>query len=198
MKKIILIVSLLLSFHTLAGDLNGLTKLFKDTFWTDHYEERFCGKNIEKLVRKAIDKNIDLNDVEILEITDSSGWMFGMVNALQARESGRYIEPRQSNPSNLPGESNWYFHVVLKVEGKILDYDFMNEATVLNEKDYFLKMFIPSDKQSNADYKMRKMKGYEITTYPAEDYILRRDNRQTSDDIKVKYKFPTYMPMFFN
>ena len=197
MKKLIFALFLLISIQALAADLVGISKLFKDSFWTDHYEARYCGKNIEKLVKKAMDQNLDLSGAEIIQITDSSGFMFGMVNALLAREGGSYIEPRQTNPTLTPGESNWYFHVVLKVEGKILDYDFTNEARILAEKKYFLEMFIPKDEQSDAEYRAFKMKGYKITTYPAEEYIQLRESRMSTDSIESKYSFKDYLPEFF-
>jgi hypothetical protein len=89
---------LFFSIQSFAADLVGISNLFKDTFWTEHYEERYCGKNIEKLVRKSIERRLDLTNAQIIEITDISGWMFGMVNALQAREGGRPITPAQMAP----------------------------------------------------------------------------------------------------
>lgn len=93
------VLLLCFSFQVLAADLAGINRIFSSTFWTSHYEERFCGKNIEKLVRKSIEARLDLSDAYIVEITDVSGYMFGMVNALQAREGGRLITPARTNPA---------------------------------------------------------------------------------------------------
>lgn len=191
------LILFLISLQSIAADLKGISKIFKDTYWTSHYEERFCGKNIEKLVRKAIEARLDLSGAQIIQITDSSGWMFGMVNALQAREGGRLIVPAQTSPERSPGEKNWYFHVVLLVEGKVLDYDFLSQPTINPLKDYLNAMFIPAQKQSDKDYKMSKMKGYKIKTYPAEDYILRQNQRLSVEEISQESYLKEYLPAFF-
>jgi hypothetical protein len=195
-----LIFVLLLCFSTLAtlaADLVGISNLFKNSFWSAHYEERFCGKNIEKLITKSMELNLDLSNAEIVQITDSSGYMFGMVNALQAREGGPYIQPRRSSPSNMPGEKNWYFHVVLKVEGKILDYDFTNGPRILSMKEYMLEMFVLKTKHGDKAHINNKLKGYKFTTYPAEDYILRRNQRLSTSEIETIYKIQEYLPELF-
>ena len=191
----ILLISL--SFQTLAADLKGITKIFKNSFWSSHYEEGYCGKNIENLVTKAIEARLDLDGAEIVQITDEGGWMFGMVNALAAREGGRLITPASASPARSPGEKNWYFHVVLLVDGKVLDYDFTNQVKILPLKDYLNAMFIPVSKMSDLEYKKSKMKSYKITTYPAEDYILRREQRLPVSEIEVESYLRDYLPDFF-
>jgi hypothetical protein len=187
----------LISLQSIAADLKGVSKIFQDTFWTSHYEERFCGKNIEKLVRMAIDARLDLSGAQILQITDQSGWMFGMVNALQAREGGRLIVPAQTSPERSPGEKNWYFHVVLLVEGKIIDYDFLSQASIYPIKDYMNAMFIPEKRVNDPAYKMSKMKGYKIKAYPAEDYILRQSQRLSVEQIAQESYLKDFLPVFF-
>ena len=191
--------ALLLCFSSqvLAADLAGINRIFSSTFWTSHYEERFCGKNIEKLVRKSIEARLDLSDAYIVEITDVSGYMFGMVNALQAREGGRLITPARTNPERLPGEKNWYFHAVLLVNGKVMDYDFTNQPTVLPFNQYMTHMFIPADKHKDAKFKMNKMKGYKVTLFPAEDYILRQQQRLPVREIAKEYYLKDFSPSFF-
>lgn len=49
---------MLLSFQRLAAEPAGINRIFSSTLWTYHYEERFCVKNIEKLVRKSIDARL--------------------------------------------------------------------------------------------------------------------------------------------
>lgn len=192
-----LILLALFSLQSFAADVAGISKIFKQTFWTSHYEERFCGKNIEGLVRKAMDQGLDLNNAYIVQITDTSGFMFGMVAAVSAREGGPFIQPRQQNPSNLPGEKNWYFHVVLKVDDKILDYDFTNDPKVLTMKEWLKEMWIPKEKMNDLAYRQYKMKGYKITTYPAEDYIIRQNQRLGVSAIEKVSYLKDYMPSFF-
>jgi hypothetical protein len=197
-SKLFFFLCLLLPLSGVAADLPGMTRLFKKSFWTDHYEQRFCGKNIEKLVRKGLDAGVDLSGAEIIEITDISGWMFQMLNALQAREAGGLITPaRVSPPFRNPGEKNWHFHVVLLVEGRILDYDFTNEAQTPLFKAYLNEMFIPKNKRSDEGYKRSKMSLYQITSYPAEDYILRQNQRLGVKEISRSKYLRDYMPEFF-
>lgn len=187
----------LLSFQVLAADLAGINRIFSSTFWTSHYEERFCGKNIQKLVRKSMDERLDLSDAYIVEITDVSGYKFGMVNALQAREGGRLITPARTKPDRHPGEKNWYFHAVLLVNGKVMDYDFTNWPTILPFDQYMTQMFIPADKHKDAKFKMYKMKGYKVTLFPAEDYMLRQQQRLSAREIGKEYYLKDYSPSFF-
>lgn len=191
------LILFLISVQAIAADLKGISKIFQDSFWTSHYEERFCGKNIEKLVRKAIDARLDLSGAQIIQITDQSGWMFGMVNALQAREGGRLITPAQTSPERSPGEKNWYFHVVLLVEGKVIDYDFLSQATIYPLKDYLNAMFVPEKRLTDLEYKLSKMKGYKIKSYPAEDYILRQGQRLSVEEIAQEYYLKDFVPVFF-
>lgn len=169
-----------------AADLTRLKKLFENT-WTSNYVERYCGLNIENLVSKAMDENIDLEGVEIVGLKDQGGWMFGMVNALQARGATRLGA----------GESNWYFHVFLLVDGKILDYDFTEAPKVLSFNEYMHEMYLPKEKWNDLKYKESKMKLYEFEFYPAEDYIYRLRARQSRSEIAKKIKLKDYMPGFF-
>jgi hypothetical protein len=196
-KLALAILSTFCALQSWAADLPGISRIFAQSFWTSHYEERFCGKNIEKLVRKSIKARLDLRDAYIIEITDTSGWMFGMVNALQAREGGRLIEPARTAPARHPGEKNWYFHAVLMVNGKIMDYDFTNQPTLHPLKQYLNLMFIPADKQIDAKYKLSKMKGYKLTLFPAEDYILRQQQRLPTRDVAKEYYLKDLVPDFF-
>ncbi len=187
-----------LSFSiSFAADFKALKSLFEGS-WTSNYVENRCGENIERFVSLAMDKGIDLDGVEIIRLVDHSGWMFGMVNALEARESGRFIEPKPSQaPFNLPGESNWYFHAFLLVEGKIFDYDFTNAPKVISFKDYLHEMYLPRDKWKDLKYKESKMRRYEIEAFPAEEYILRLRSRLGRSEIARKQFLKDYLPEFF-
>lgn len=196
-KLFSVIIFFLLSFKAFAADLTGVSNLFAQTFWNSHYEERYCGKNIETLVAKAVNARLDLSNAQIIGISDAGGWMAGMVNALQAREAGLLITPSRVSPMRHPGERNWYFHVVLLVEGRVMDYDFTNQPRVIPLNDYLHEMFIPKAKRYDRQYKIRKMQHYKITTYPAEDYILRRHQGLTTQDITREYYLKDVYPQFF-
>jgi hypothetical protein len=64
--------------------------------------------------------------------------------------------------------------------------------------NYLNEMFIPQSKRADLNYRLSKMKGYKITTYPAEDYILRRDQRMSTKEISTEYYLRDYLPTFFN
>jgi len=197
LKILSLFLCCFLSVGSFAADLVGVTKIFKESFWSPLYEERFCGKNIERLVRRAIDRNIDLSDAQILEITDDSGWMFGMVNALQAREAGKFIVPSRKAPERVPGESNWYFHYVLLVEGTVLDYDFTNDARPRALENYLNEMFIPTSKIGSLDYKLKKMGQYKVISFPAEEYIYHLNQRSSIESLGTKSKLKDFIPTFY-
>jgi len=170
----------------LAADIKALKKLFEST-WTTNYVEGRCGLNIENLVSKAMDENIDLSGAQIIGLKDIGGWMFGMVNAVQAREATRFG----------PGETNWYFHVFLLAEGMVFDYDFTNSPRIININEYMHEMYLPKEKWKDLKYKESKMKLFELELYPAEDYLYRLRARQSRSEVATKIRFKDYMPSFF-
>jgi hypothetical protein len=139
---------------------------------------------------------INLANANIVEITNAGFSVFGMVNVEQARESGRRNPDPTSLWRNLPGERNWYHHVVLEMDGFIFDYDFTNSPTVLSKKQYFDSMFF-NELRSNqgGDFyvgREEKMKDYRIEFYDAIDGLNSFENR-TRGPAKTKMTLSEYL-----
>ena len=95
-----------------------------------------------------------------------------MVKVLKARSKGRPISGGNPRTQRNPGESNWYHHVVLEHEGKIWDFDFMNEPTVLKASEYFEHMFLHGEEKSRMPVDPKdKLLEYVVEKVPAEDYF---------------------------
>lgn len=142
MKKISFV--LLLSFTTsLFASVPEMSRLFGQTF-TSNYVPGRCGDNIFRLVSAADNKGLNYYNANILIIENLGLSVFGMLNVEWARLSGALdpAYPATSPFRSLPGERNWYHHIVLEMDGVIYDYDFGNTPQVLSKADYFDKMFL--------------------------------------------------------
>ena len=185
--KILLLLSFFFVTHSFAD--TELVKHFTSTF-NSNYEASRCGDNILQLLERAEKLQINLNGARIIEITNTGNSVFGMVNAEFARESGR-LNPQYpaSGFRNLPGETNWFHHVVLEKDGLIYDYDFGNNPKVVPVRTYFEKMFLTEKKRSEGgDFYVgpeEKLKYYELLLRPGIETLHSRRNRQVSPTEKV-------------
>jgi hypothetical protein len=189
MSKIFISLFLILvSFSSWSADLPKIEKLFKNTFWTI-YQERYCGRNIESFSTQALEEKINMRGAYIMEIRNAGFDTFGMVASLNAREAGRLYTPERSEPPfRQPGGANWHFHVVLLADGVVHDYDFGNIAEPIPMKQYFEKMYIPTDRMSDIQYKKKKIGAYEISLYPVEDYMTAKKERRSVTEIATTYE----------
>ena len=149
------------------------------------YVENQCGSNILGFLTRAESKGQKVYNAHILEITNKGFSLFGLINAEFARGAGR-LNPNHANDGirNLPGENNWYHHVVLELDGYIYDFDFDNYPVVLPVKKYFEKMFLADLKKSDGgDHYIgrdEKLKTYEILVRPGLDTLRAREERRAS------------------
>lgn len=176
-----------------------LLRQFKNDF-KKHYVENQCGSNILGFLRRAESKGVKVQNAHILEITNKGFSLFGLINAEFARESGR-LNPDSDNDGfrNLPGETNWYHHVVLEMDGEIYDFDFGNNPVVVPVKAYFEKMFLNDKKTSEGGERYigrdEKLKTYEILVRPGLETIhARSENRQSP--VKETLRLQDYLRDF--
>lgn len=184
MKILLFIIFFIFSLNVFAGRNPELEKLFKNDF-RKHYVQNQCGSNILEFLRRAETKGLNLYNANILEITNKGFSLFGLINAEYAREAGR-LNPNSSQDGmrQLPGENNWYHHVVLELDGEIYDFDFGNLPSVLTKELYFEKMFLNDKKKSEGgDHyigREEKLKTYEILVRPGLDTLRAREERRSS------------------
>jgi len=177
---LVLVLFNLLMSSAFAGP--ELIKMFKDTFNT-HYVAGKCGDNITALVTRADERRINLNNANILIVSNKGFNTFGMVNVEMARGALR----------TGPGPKNWYHHVLLEKDGVIYDYDYTDSAQVTRTKTYFQNMWL-SDKKgvgSAVDYvnPEDKLNDYEVEIIPAYDMLnARRARVKTPEGQKLKLR----------
>ncbi len=155
-----------------AAAAPALEALFQNRFET-HYQERRCGDNILGLVRAARDQGIALEEARILMIENMGYSTFGMINVELARGSGK---------AGAPGETNWYHHVILESEGRIYDFDYTNQPTVMGVREYFERMFLDEAKDVQPAFyhvgRENKLKDYTVEQHAALPYIEAISRRQ--------------------
>jgi hypothetical protein len=195
MKTITFIFLVLLSFSSFAS-VKEVKKIFESTF-IDYYVAARCGDNIMRLVNAIDEARLDLYPAKIITIENGGFSVFGMVNAEYARQGGR-LNPNaaQDGFRNLPGERNWYHHVILDYDGYIFDYDFGNHAQVLKTKAYMEKMFLDEKTRSEGGEffvgREEKLKKYKITILEALTTLQARRNRERSPE-GVKTTLENYL-----
>ena len=179
LKKTIIVTLLLITSNLLAS-VQDLTKIFETNF-DKHYSYGRCGDNIMRLLAAARKEGIALYSAQIVEIENGGFSVFGMVNAEWVRESGKLNPLREDGGRrNLPGERNWYHHVVLEMDGYIFDYDFGNEPMILTKQEYFSKMFLDEVREGYGTFYVgaeEKKKTYKITLRNAIETLNAREQR---------------------
>jgi len=154
-----------------SSSLDLVTKTFQETYHTDLYESRKCGSNIRRLLEKLSDSD-QLSGAKVLGIENKGFSFFGLVRARHVRGSDRNGNPRTT-------DMNWYHHVVLEKEGKILDYDFDTKPLTPTVDEYFQTMFFNDPDLASE----RKKSDYHIQVIDADEY-LQRDN-DTSETVTL-------------
>jgi hypothetical protein len=196
MKLSLIIIFFIFSLNIFAGRNPELEKLFKNDF-KKYYIQNQCGSNILEFLRRAEAKGLNLYNANILEITNKGFSIFGLINAEYARETGR-LNPNytQDGMRQLPGENNWYHHVVLELDGEIYDFDFGNQPSVLEKELYFEIMFLNDKKKSEGGGhyigREEKLKNYEILFRPGLDTLRAREEGK-SGPVSKKLRLKEYL-----
>lgn len=183
----------------------SLQQLFADSFYTEMYEPRFCGKNIMRLVRAANDIGIDLSNAHILQIQNTGFSNFGMVKALNARDAGRIYTEEDKQRLGLhpmahrwPGHKNWFQHVVLDVGGYVFDFDFTSQPTVMTREQYVASMFVANGLiDSLPARELKDLQDYEVSFIPAPEYIAYLAGDRTVGKPKFSVNLIEYMQSQF-
>jgi hypothetical protein len=152
-----------------AADLPKLQTLLKKKI-TTFYAPRFCGQNIDKMVRAADKKRIDLTNSYVAVLKHPGFW------GLQAFSARGQVGQRQP----------WGFHVILIADNHVFDLDFTNQPKVLPLKKYFTEMFVPKTKP-DIPYDFKSELPYiELELYSSHDYL--KNNGITKTTPKRTYK----------
>ena len=139
------------------------TKAFNDP---NFYQCNRCGQNILNLVDAAHREGIPLKNAVIINLAHRSHTELDQVVALKARTSGTsHSRFAKAQPTSPPSTRGWAFHhTILDVDGKIFDFDFMNEPRVLPTEKYLKEMFFDGLTSSQIQ---TKLKDYRVELLPA-------------------------------
>lgn len=151
--KYILLALLSLCLHIPAFASPEMKALFTQTF-NSHYKAADCFYNVVRLLELAEKNKININNANILYITNEGTSMFGHVKAEHTR--GR----------TGVGDRNWYFHAVLEMDGLVYDYDFGITPRVVSVQEYFTVMFLSEKTSARPDFRYigpeRKKEDYAV------------------------------------
>lgn len=170
--------------HAQAPANDAVVRAFEASFLRG-YQANYCRQNIENFVRRANEAGLDLSRANIIELTNKGGSVFGMLNAEHARNQGRLL-PKPIDGMRLgPGETNWDYHVILELDGKIYDFDYGNTPQVVGVRSYIKKMFLdelPAEQGGRFfSAPAAKLDGYELKFTRVVDFLRRtpQPNRTT-------------------
>lgn len=175
--KYILLAIFTLCLHASALASPEMKRLFTDTF-NSNYKPADCYYNIVRFLDLAEKSKININNANILYITNEGTSMFGHVRAEHTR--GR----------NGPEDRNWYFHAVLEMDGLVYDYDFGITPRVVSVHEYFKVMFLSEKEPAVRDFRFigpeRKKEDYEIKIIDGLTELRNRSTRGAPVGVKVK------------
>lgn len=183
--KYILITLLTFLLHVSAFASAPMKKLFTETF-TSNYSARDCFNNIVRLLEMAEKRKININNANILRMTNEGTSVFMHIKAEHARGI------------KAPEDKSWYFHAVLEMDGLIYDYDFGQTPSVLPVSAYFDKMFFSEVMKFPGDFKYvgaeRKKEDYQVEILDGIS-VLRAKSRHDMPKGE-KLRFGRYLKQF--
>lgn len=96
--------------------------------WPANYQTLWCPTNIFNLLKRLDQAHVDLSRAHVWYIVSPNA-------AIGGGDSDIY--PRAARG----GATSWSFHVVLEIEGRILDLDFTDQPQVTSVRSYALTMW---------------------------------------------------------
>ncbi len=171
MKKIIIVCLWLISLSTFGADVKSLKKLFQDNF-DNYYEQRYCGRNVQRLLTNAKAKNIDLSNAYVLKIV-GGGFL----------ETSGFYTRTDPNERAMLG----YFHMVLVADGYVFDFD-LYEPLVLKVEEYIRLQFTPAYLPYviwGINYIPQKELAYwKVTRFEWSDYVVGKEKATWEKSMK--------------
>jgi hypothetical protein len=166
MKKIILSISLLISFNLYAGSVDTA---FEEFYESDEISSRHCGKNIQAFLRYLKNKNITYKSAYVVSVHEN----VGSLNHFDARWGSK--ELYQNGDQYF--RSNWYFHVFIIIDNKAYDFS-QTGAKSLPLSEYLKLSYLPDSKTKNIffqgvmtkDKALKSFRNLEMNIYETEAY----------------------------
>jgi hypothetical protein len=98
--------------------------------WPPNYQSLWCPTNIFNLLKRLQQAGVDLSDAKVWYILPTADGSEGVIRPRVARpqDDGRPVR-------------EWSFHVVLEINGRILDLDFTSRPDVVSALSYAAAMW---------------------------------------------------------
>lgn len=100
--------------------------------WPANYKSLWCPTNIFNLLRRLNEAHVDLSRAKV--------WYIVPQDKVQP-QGASVIHPRAARSSEDGAVSEWSFHVVVELEGRILDLDFTSRPEVESIVEYAAVMW---------------------------------------------------------
>lgn len=97
-----------------------------------NYVSLWCPKNIFNLLRRLDQAHVDLSKAKVWYILPQS--MAGNSGVQQSGES--VLHPKLPRPGPADSDVEWSFHVVVEIEGHVLDLDYTSHPEVVSKLEY--------------------------------------------------------------
>ena len=129
-----------------------INKEFK-SFYKNNYRALMCSDNVYEFIQNLVDKNLlKENEARVVHLRKRMA-PWAPINPMQGRDN----------------QKSWSFHAFLKVENMILDFDFRDKATLIDNNSYYEQMW---SKETNLLYQsleaLKYSKGHLNGTLPGE------------------------------
>lgn len=186
--------------YTQSSQHDQYDRLFEERFFS-HYMVNHCAQNILEFGRAAFKNNLSYERAYVLVIQNHRHSLFGLINAEKVRNNGAKLDtPLPHGIRFAPGERNWEYHVVLFVDGKIYDFDFLNSPTPLSVDDYIEEMFLndnPNPPKWFGVYIGREVKAseYKVSLFLLKD-LLKESHLPPTKTAKRTYLFKDFLREF--
>jgi len=144
------IKTLLLSVF--AADNEVIKDYFQSSFYSS-YQEGKCGLNIDGFLKKLVQSRVDVSGVLLVHI-DGGGdlWAYSTRNGNGSPDRSVWFHHyiMLLPPKNLTSEE-LSFSIDNLLDYEVIDFDFLNEPTIIQLKSYLSQMFIPTSMRNNPE-----------------------------------------------
>jgi hypothetical protein len=157
-----------------------LTFVFKNEAlrfgWPANYQSLWCPTNVFNLLKRLDQAHVDLSRANV--------WYILPPEAVEGTGDGA-IHPRAARPGADGPISEWSFHVVLEIEGRILDLDFTAEPHVVSTAAYAGVMW-----QKGALAQQSDARPLYVRQIPAREYLAQYSNNWTYYEMGGDGRYP--------
>ncbi len=138
--------------HVIAADNDAIVDTFQTAYYSS-YQEGQCGPNIDGFLKKLVQSRLDISGLLLVHI-DGGGdlWAYSTRNEHGSPDRSVWFHHyiMLLPPKNLIS-SDMSFSIEDVLHYEVIDFDFLNQPTVIKFKEYLGQMFIPASIRNNPE-----------------------------------------------